>query len=74
LREEHDKRRQILVLAAETVAQPRAHTRTAWLLKAGLDERDRRVMVDRFGVHRLDDGDLVDNLRGVGQELADPRT
>ena len=34
LREQHDERRQILVLAAEAVADPRAHARTARLLAA----------------------------------------
>ena len=73
LRQEHDERRQRLVLAAETVTEPRAHARPARLLESGLDERDRRIVIDRVRVHRLDDGDVVDDLRRVGQELADPR-
>ena len=42
LRHHHDERRQILVLAAEPVSEPRAHARPARLLAAGLEERDRR--------------------------------
>src|SRR4029078_13150368 len=38
----------------------------------GLDERDRRVVIDRIGVHRLDDGDVVDDFCRVRQQLADP--
>ena len=30
------------------------------------------IVVDRVGVHRLDDGDVVDDLRRVRQQLADP--
>src|SRR5262245_61853596 len=74
LREQHDKRRQVLVLTAETVAEPGAHTWPSWLLKSSLDERDRRIVVDRIRVHCFDDGDVIDDLCGVRQELADPGT
>ena len=72
LRQQHDERRQVLVLAAQSITEPRAHAWPAGLLEAGLDERDRRVVIDRLGVHRLDDGDVVDDLRGVREKLADP--
>ena len=32
-------------------------------LRAGLDERDRRVVVDRLGLHRADDADVVGDRR-----------
>jgi hypothetical protein len=73
LREEHDEGRQVLVLAAEAVTEPRAHARASRLLEPRLDERNRGIVIDRLGVHRLDDGDVVDDLRRVRQELADPR-
>ena len=38
----------------------------------GLEERDRRVVIDRLGVHRLDEAELVGDLRRVRQQLADP--
>ena len=72
-RDEHDERRQVLVVAAEAVVQPRAHARPAGDLRAGLEERDRRVVVDRLGVHRADEAEVVDDLGGVRQQLADPR-
>ena len=55
LREHHDERRQVPILAAQAVADPRAHARPARLLAAALDERDRRIVIDRVRVHRLDD-------------------
>ena len=72
LRDQHDERRQILVLAAQTVADPRAHARPAGLLAAGLDEGDGRIVIDGVGVDRLDDGDVVDDLGGVRQQFAEP--
>src|SRR5438309_970921 len=47
----------------------------AWpsrLLRAGLDISRRRVVVDRLGVERSDDGNVVDDGRGLRQQLADP--
>ena len=43
------------------------------MLRAGLEEGDGRVVVDRLGVHRADDAELVDDLRRVRQQVADPR-
>ena len=40
-RDQHDERRQVLVVAAEAVVNPRAHARPAGDLRAGLEERDR---------------------------------
>ncbi len=52
LRDHHDERRQVLVLAPQAIAEPGPQPRPAGLLRAGLDEGDRRVVVDRLGVHR----------------------
>ena len=41
-------------------------------LAAGLNERNRRLVIDRLGVHRADDGDVVDHLRRVRQQLGHP--
>src|SRR4051794_13062349 len=72
LREQDDKRRKILVLASESVTEPRPHARPSGLLKTCLDERDRRIVIDRLGVHRLDDGDVVDDPGGMRKQFADP--
>ncbi len=71
-REQHDECRQVLVEATETVGDPRAHAGPARELRAGLHERDRRVVVDRLGLHRADERDVVRDLRGMRQELAEP--
>jgi hypothetical protein len=31
------------------------------LLEAGLNEGDCRIVVDRLGIHRADDADIIDN-------------
>ena len=72
LRDHGDERGQVFVHAAEAVADPRAHAGVAGLLVAGVDERDRRVVVDRLGVHRLDDADVVGDRLHVRQQVADP--
>ena len=72
LRDQHHERRQILVLAAQPIADPRPHAGPSRLLAAGLDERDRRIVIDRLGVGRLDDGDVVDDLGVMRQQLAEP--
>src|SRR5262249_39217087 len=72
LRDHGDERRQILIHAAKTVANPRAHARVAGLLVAGVKERDGRVVVDRLGVHRFHDADVVGDRLHMRQEIADP--
>ena len=66
------ERGQVLVRRAQAVAEPRPHRRPPRDLRAGLEERDRRVVVDRLGVHRADEAELVDDLGRLRQELADP--
>ena len=68
LRHEHDERGQVAILRAEPIAQPTAHRRTPRDLVAGAEERDRRIVVDRFGVHRAQHADAVRDLRGVRQQ------
>ena len=40
---------------------------------AGQEERDRRRVIHRVGVHRLDEAEVVGDRRRVRQEVADPR-
>ncbi len=60
------------VFAAEAVADPRADARPAGELRAGLHERDRGVVVDRFGVERVDHAEIVGDLAQVRQQFAEP--
>ena len=46
------------------------HGRPVMLLP-DLQEHHRRIVIDRLGVHRADDGDLVDDGRHVRQQFAD---
>jgi hypothetical protein len=71
--DEHYECRQIVVGAPQAVADPRAHARPPRLLASGLDEGDRRIVVDRLGVQRVDEAQLVHDLRGVRHQLADRR-
>ena len=71
-RVQHDKRRQILVGAADAVRQPGARARTAGQLAAGLNEGDRRIVVDRLGIDRLHDCNVIDDRAGMRQQLAQP--
>ncbi len=71
LRDHDDEGRQVLVLAAQAVAQPAADARPARELSAGLEKRDRRIVIDRLGVHRLDEAKVVGHGSGVRQQFAD---
>ena len=73
LRDEHDERGQILVCAAQAIGEPGAHARSTGQLRAGLQKRDRRVVVDRFGEARLHEAKIVGHLGGVRQQLTECR-
>jgi hypothetical protein len=73
LRDHDDEGGQIAILAAETIGEPRPHARPARELSARLKEGDRGIVVDRLGVHRLDEAQPVGDSGRVGEELADPR-
>jgi hypothetical protein len=73
LADEHDEPGQVLIDAPEPVTEPRPHARPPGELVAGLEKRDRRVVVDRLGVERFDEAQLVHHLRGPRHQLADGR-
>ena len=66
----HYERGQVVVLAAQPVAEPGANGRSPGLLMAGAEEGDRRVMIDRLRKHRTDDGDFIHDAADVRQQLA----
>jgi hypothetical protein len=41
-------------------------------LRARLKKSDRRVVIDRLGLHRLDEAKIIGDARGVRQQFADP--
>ena len=67
-----DESRQVGVLGAEPIAGPGAHAGIARLLVAGVQERDRRVVVDGLGVQGLDDADVIRDGLDVRDEVTDP--
>ena len=69
---QHDERRQVVVERAQAVRGPGAQARPAGDLVAGLHVGDRRLVVDRLGVHAPDEAHVVDHPGRVGQQLADP--
>ena len=73
LRHHGHKGGQILVLTAQPVRQPGPDAWPACPLSTRLEERDRRIMVDGFGVHRLEEAQLVGDLRRERHQLTDPR-
>ena len=65
----HDEGGQVAGLRAETVDDPRTKARPARLRKTRVEEDLRRRVIELVGVHRLDDADVVDDLRQVRQHL-----
>ena len=59
----HDEGGQVVVEAAQAVAEPRADAGPARLLGAGQVERDGRRVVDLRAGHRLDEADVVGDRR-----------
>src|SRR6185437_14424437 len=73
LRNQHNERGKILVLAAETVGHPGTETGTPRLLTAGLNESNGRIVIDRFRVRGSDNRDVIHDLSVVGKQFAEPR-
>ena len=69
---QHDERRQVLVGATEAVGEPGAEGGLARDHVARVREHVRRLVVDRLGVHRPDDRDVIHHLGGVRQDLGHP--
>ena len=71
LRREHDERRQVPVRRAQAVADPRADARPGERERAGVHAERRVVVVRVARVHRADQGDVVDLLAEVREQVAD---
>ena len=66
---EDDEARLVLVFAAEPVREPRAEAGTADDLMAGVHEDLRGRVIELRSLHRPDDGEIVDVLREVRQQV-----
>src|SRR6266404_9230660 len=69
----HHESRKVLGLTAQPVGKPRADAGFSRHLVSGKDISGRRIMVNGLGINASDHGQIVHNLRGVRQELADHR-
>ena len=67
---QHDIAGKILRLAPQAVERPGPEARPAELLRAGVHQNLRRRVIDRVGLHRTDDADVVGDSPDVGQQLA----
>ena len=68
---EHNISRQVAVFAAQPITQPRTDARPPGQLMAGLAKGDRRIVVDRLGMHRTDHRQLVGLFGQVRQQFAE---
>jgi hypothetical protein len=69
---DRDEPWEVLVLAAEAVGDPRTHARAHEVLAAGVDLEQRRAVRGIRAMQALDEAEVVDHLRHVGEELAHP--
>jgi len=69
---EDNKVGEVFVLRTETVGQPGTERGLAILLVTGVAKLIRGLMVDRFGIHRFDDRDVIRHLGGVREEFGNP--
>jgi len=73
LGDQHEEAGQVLVFAAQPVAEPRAGAGAAGLLGTGHDVGRCGVVIDRLGVERFDDRDVVHDASHVWKQFAHPR-
>ncbi len=73
LRLQHHEGRQILVHAAQPIAQPRPDAGPPRDHESGLEKRHGGLVIDGVGMHGADDRDIVHHLRRVGQQFRNPR-
>ena len=66
-----DERGQILVLGAQPVGDPRTDAGADLPSRTAVHQQQRRLVVGHVGVHGADDGDVVDRLGHVAEQLAD---
>jgi hypothetical protein len=72
LRDHHNESGQIAVLASQAISEPCADRGAARKLEASLKESDGGIVIDRFGIHRLDEAQVVRHLGRMRHQLAYP--
>ena len=71
-RGQHHIGREIRVGAAQTVAEPGSDAGASRQLVSGLAKRNRGIVVDRFGVHRADQAQIVRHGGDSWHQVAQP--
>ena len=69
--EHHHEAGQVLVLGPQPVVDPGAEGGVSAQQVARVHQQHRRAVDRRLGVHRVDEGDVVDALAHVGKEIRD---
>ena len=72
LGDQDDEGREIFVVAPKAVINPGTDGWTPRKLLSGLDQGCGRIVVDRFGVHRVNDAEIVRYLGRMWQQTAEP--
>ena len=73
LRHHHHERRQVVVQTPQPITHPGSKARPARKLRAGLEHRDRRIVIDRLREHRLHKTQVIHHPSCVRQQFANPR-
>ena len=68
----HHEGRQVFVLAAQAIAEPRTHARPTRQLSSGIHEQGCWVMVKSLGVEALHETDIISNRTQMRQEFTHP--
>ena len=68
----HHVVRQVVIHAAEAIAQPGPQARPTGHLTAGLDVGDGRIMIDRLGEGGVHHAEFLHHASGVRQQFAHP--
>ena len=67
-----DEAGEVFVFGAESVGDPAAHGGADEVGGAGVEEEGGRPVGDAFGVHGVDEAEVIDMLGDVREEAADP--
>ena len=66
--------RQIFIHASQAIGKPRTDRRAARDLRAGLEKRDSRIVIDRLRVHRFDKAQFIGYAGHIRHQFAHPGT
>ena len=71
-RHHHHEGRQVFVLAAQAIAEPRTHARPTRQLGTGVHEQSCRIMIEGLGVKALHKANIIGNRTQMRQEFTHP--